>query len=610
MSTAARVTDEHVTVPAAVTEPVVVTFDGQYVWSFSPRRDGVRHGTTWRVPWPEVIRPELEGTTRVRLGDLDGETVLFESDVAFRGSTAELHLRDRHGHPLAVDRAGHLTRVFSDTESGVRRHIVEGAARALGQLRDQIGIDAHLSYGCLLGAVRDGHMIGHDSDADLAYLSAHTHPADIMRESFRMERELRKLGWKVLRMSGADLKLFLPLPDGRVVHIDIFGAFHVGDTFYQLGGRSGTLPREALTPASNVVLEGVELAAPADPERVLAFLYGPSWRVPDPSFQNVDPVVGLVRIGGWFWGARRHLPEWNLLLRTRRSEIPREPSPFAPWVSDRIPADARVVDLGCGTGRDSAWFATQGREVIGADYSGAALRMTRRLLKRRGVEAPTVRSLSLNDLRSILLMGAELARLPQAPYLYARGLVDSVDAEARANLWLVCSMVLRRGGSLHVEYAATRTGLGNRAVDGLVERVSTATVRREIEASGGRVVHVEHGPGTDFFGEPDPHVARIEARWDLVERTDPPMPPNEGGAVFKDTIEESPDKPLTWTHKLQSLPAMLKDLRSSVQENRQLNRRVAELTDVVTELLIPLADRDEERARELLAAYRETTLGA
>ena len=41
-----------------------------------------------------------------------------------------------------------------------------------------------------------------------------------------------------------------------------------------------------------------------------------------------------------------------------------------------------------------------------------------------------------------------------------------------------------------------------------------------------------------------------------------------------------------------------------MQENRQLNRRIAELTDVVTELLIPLADRDEERVAELLAAYR------
>jgi hypothetical protein len=41
-----------------------------------------------------------------------------------------------------------------------------------------------------------------------------------------------------------------------------------------------------------------------------------------------------------------------------------------------------------------------------------------------------------------------------------------------------------------------------------------------------------------------------------------------------------------------------------VQENRQLHRRVAELTDVVAELLLPVVDRDEERMTELLAAYR------
>ena len=56
------------------------------------------------------------------------------------------------------------------------------------------------------------------------------------------------------------------------------------------------------------------------------------------------------------------------------------------------------------------------------------------------------------------------------------------------------------------------------------------------------------------------------------------------------------------------LPAWLRELRTSVEENRRLNRRVAELTDLVAELLVPLADRDEERARELLARYRETTL--
>ena len=48
-------------------------------------------------------------------------------------------------------------------------------------------------------------------------------------------------------------------------------------------------------------------------------------------------------------------------------------------------------------------------------------------------------------------------------------------------------------------------------------------------------------------------------------------------------------------------------LEAEVQENRQLNRRIAELTDVVTELLIPLADRDDEHVAEVLARYRGTS---
>ena len=57
-----------------------------------------------------------------------------------------------------------------------------------------------------------------------------------------------------------------------------------------------------------------------------------------------------------------------------------------------------------------------------------------------------------------------------------------------------------------------------------------------------------------------------------------------------------------------SLPEFMRDLKDAVHENRRLNRRIAELTDVVAELLVPLADRDEGRAKELLESYRRTSL--
>ena len=60
--------------------------------------------------------------------------------------------------------------------------------------------------------------------------------------------------------------------------------------------------------------------------------------------------------------------------------------------------------------------------------------------------------------------------------------------------------------------------------------------------------------------------------------------------------------------KVGAVPLWVRDLGSAVHENRRLNRRVAELTDVVAELLVPLTDRDEEKARAMLASYRQSTL--
>lgn len=47
-------------------------------------------------------------------------------------------------------------------------------------------------------------------------------------------------------------------------------------------------------------------------------------------------------------------------------------------------------------------------------------------------------------------------------------------------------------------------------------------------------------------------------------------------------------------------------LENEVQECRALNLRLAELTDVVTELLLPVAQRDEEKLRALLVRYHES----
>lgn len=45
------------------------------------------------------------------------------------------------------------------------------------------------------------------------------------------------------------------------------------------------------------------------------------------------------------------------------------------------------------------------------------------------------------------------------------------------------------------------------------------------------------------------------------------------------------------------LMTRIEQIEAEVQENRQLNLRLAELIDVVQELLVPLASQDQERIR-------------
>lgn len=47
----------------------------------------------------------------------------------------------------------------------------------------------------------------------------------------------------------------------------------------------------------------------------------------------------------------------------------------------------------------------------------------------------------------------------------------------------------------------------------------------------------------------------------------------------------------------------VKVLEDEVQECRALSLRLAELTDIVTELLLPVAQRDETKLEELLERY-------
>ena len=508
-----------VAVPSSLSGAIDVLLDGQRVWSFNPDRDGrTATGQGRRVTWPKALERHLDGIADVELVDHVAGTVLHTQTVQFGEGTGRVTVVDDDGNPLAIDKGGRLQRDFSNTEASARDEIMDALEKVLHDLTEDCGLDTYLMYGCLLGAVRNGHMIGHDSDADVAYLSKYTHPFDIIRECTAAITRMKALGWKVVKMSGANFKVWVPLPDGRRCGIDVFGSFHIGERFYVTGSLTGTLDRSALLPFGTVTLEGREITAPARPEEVLAFTYGPEWRVPDPAFHFDHARLDVRRMDAWFRSPRRRLRYWHDFYKSPDGgRVPKDPSLFAHWAQERMTdaghAQDLVIDVGSGTGRDAAYFAANGHRVAALDFSTIGMKHTQQQRK-DAAGAVTVRWFNLEDLRSVLLTGARFAQRPGTRQVYARGLLDTVGHNGRDNFWRFASMVQRRGGETFLEFRTPRSRKDKKHF-GTHQRtyVDPDVVAREVAAYGGTVVHRETGRDLAPLGSENPHICRMVVWW-------------------------------------------------------------------------------------------------
>lgn len=458
------------------------------------------------VPWPLLLKPFLDGTTEVEIRDLDFGAIVFAEEVTFGSGTGPVSVTSAEGVPLAIDKGGFLTPMFGDRDEAQIQSLLDGCQTALAQFAE-MKVPAFLAFGCLLGAVREGRLIGHDNDADLIYLAAATHPVDVIMESLRLERAFQARGWRTRRMSGGDFKLAGSADTARW-EIDVFAGFYRGKTLYSIPSFGANLGRDELVPLSSVTLEGRAITAPANPEALLAASYGPGWRVPDPTFR-FDPSQRTKRlIAGFLRGERKHQRYWDDFYQVQAHAVPRSPSAFAEHVTGQADCPRSIIDVGTGTGRDALHFARAGWRVLGCDYSRAGVEYARAWAAAEGLAAE-FRALNLYDMRDVLISGASLARR-SFDAVYARFLVHALEAEGRQNLWLVARSALRPArGRLYLEFRteATRHEYGEH----FRQFVQPATVIAELEHHGFKIEHCENGRGLAVHKDEDPRVCRIIA---------------------------------------------------------------------------------------------------
>ena len=506
-----RVDDDGIALWGFGDRAIDVLFDQRRVWSFWLERDtrtalpGVRS-----IEWPSALRKFLDGRTRLTVTEHVSGRVLFDEELAFGTADTRVEIVGRSGAPISLDKSGRISPTFDTRTRADVAPLITAISTVLDAIRST-GIEAFLAYGTLLGAIREQKFLGHDSDADLAYVSASGHPADVVRENFRLQRAIQELGFHTYRYSGAAFRIDVKEGDGVVRGLDVFAGFidesAGGGRLYLMGEVGVDFRREWVYPVTSCTLEGQSFPAPAVPERFLEAMYGPSWAVPDPAFQFTTSGRTVRQLSGWFRGTSVNRAAWERAYSGARGRLPTsKPSPLARKAAAILSSGGTVIDVGAGRGADSLWLARQGLSVRAYDYVPSAAQAVQQAATDEDLDLD-VRMLNLNELRTVLAEGARMSRVEGPRVMIARHTADATNRSGRAALARFASMSLRGGGRLYLD---VWTGAG-RTPDRL-KAVPIDEVARDLTEQGARILVTRERPAR--AGSHRSSRGRLVAQWD------------------------------------------------------------------------------------------------
>jgi SAM-dependent methyltransferase len=199
---------------------------------------------------------------------------------------------------------------------------------------------------------------------------------------------------------------------------------------------------------------------------------------------------------------------WNGYYGRAAAAFSPRPSQFAAFFAGEIEPGTLVVDIGCGNGRDSLFFAQAGFETIGVDGSSAAVEGCQAAARGAGLARARFLCSRVED----TALGGRVAELagPAAPRaLYARFLLHAITEAQEDALLATAAGLCRAGEILAVEFRTLR--------DVAQTKVTGAHYRRFIDPLHLIAAASRHGFATRYFVEgfgyakykaDDAHVAR------------------------------------------------------------------------------------------------------
>jgi adenylylsulfate kinase-like enzyme/SAM-dependent methyltransferase len=190
-------------------------------------------------------------------------------------------------------------------------------------------------------------------------------------------------------------------------------------------------------------------------------------------------------------------------------EPPEEPSSFAVAVAATLEPRGRLLEVGCGNGRDAAYFARSGIDVVAIDVSEAAIERCRRRY----------------DLEGLSLHAGDILALPASErdfdVVYSRFCLHAMTPSEEDAFVAEAAARLAPDGRLLIEARSINDPLARKGeVLSRTERIHghyrrfivPAELEAKLEAAGLEVRELVETAGVARLGDDDPVVIRVDAR--------------------------------------------------------------------------------------------------
>ena len=381
-------------------------------------------------------------------------------------------------------------------------------------IANDMNLDLFPFYGTLLGAVREQGFIRHDNDFDAVYISEHSTPDEVRSEFVRLCQALTKRGYQ-LHFTKTHVWVRLPDRSSNQCKIVIFFSWFTPDNQFQVSyGYHGPPVRKSpeFFKIRYEKLGDAEIAVPANSEEILTQLFGPSWRAPDAGVNNLSDNRIVDREYLLSPGELTVL-HWAQFYR---DNAPADPSPFALEMARRLGEPGAMIELGCGSGRDSIYFASHGWRVWASDRSTEAIDRATHAGDGKMADNPHFSSVDASSPAQLQDFVKRILEVPMASnqlVIYLRFFLHAVDEQTEQTIFDTLINTIAPPFRLCAEF---RT-----AEDRHLSKAHGQHYRRYIDTDeflarlrgrwGFKLDHFEKGQGLSPFGDEDPFLCRIIA---------------------------------------------------------------------------------------------------